>query len=64
MARPLPAGLPERIIGAVPRRTSSPIFVGRIAERAALSEALRAPPAGRPGIMLIRGEAGSARPDF
>jgi DNA-binding CsgD family transcriptional regulator len=46
------------MIGAVPRRVSSPIFVGRVAERAALSEALERAAAGRPGIVLISGEAG------
>ena len=46
------------MIGAVPRRVSSPIFVGRVAERAALSEALERAAAGRPGIVLIGGEAG------
>lgn len=54
----MPDGPPERIIGAVPRRISSPIFVGRIAERAALSEALGRAAAGRPGVVLISGEAG------
>jgi DNA-binding CsgD family transcriptional regulator/tetratricopeptide (TPR) repeat protein len=42
----------------MPRRVSSPIFVGRVAERAALSEALERAVAGRPGIVLINGEAG------
>ena len=42
----------------MPRRISSPIFVGRVAERAALSEALQLAAAGRPGIVLISGEAG------
>lgn len=46
------------MIGAVPRRVSSPIFVGRVAERAALSEALDRAAAGQPGIVLISGEAG------
>jgi DNA-binding CsgD family transcriptional regulator len=46
------------MIGAVPRRVSSPIFVGRVAERAALSEALERAAAGQPGIVLISGEAG------
>jgi len=46
------------MIGAVPRRVSSPIFVGRVAERAALTEALERAAAGRPGIVLISGEAG------
>jgi DNA-binding CsgD family transcriptional regulator len=47
-----------RNIGVVPRRVSSPIFVGRVAERAALSEALERTAAGQPGIVLISGEAG------
>jgi DNA-binding CsgD family transcriptional regulator len=42
----------------VPRRVSSPIFVGRVAERAALSEALDRAIAGKPGIVLVGGEAG------
>jgi DNA-binding CsgD family transcriptional regulator/tetratricopeptide (TPR) repeat protein len=42
----------------MPRRVSSPIFVGRVAERAALSEALERANAGQPGIVLISGEAG------
>jgi DNA-binding CsgD family transcriptional regulator len=42
----------------MPRRVSSPIFVGRVAERAALSEALERAAAGQPGIVLISGEAG------
>jgi DNA-binding CsgD family transcriptional regulator len=46
------------MIGAVPRRVSSPIFVGRVAERAALSEALERAAAGQPGVVLIGGEAG------
>jgi DNA-binding CsgD family transcriptional regulator/tetratricopeptide (TPR) repeat protein len=46
------------MIGAVPRRVSSPIFVGRVAERAALSEALERAAAGQPGMVLISGEAG------
>jgi len=46
------------MIGAVPRRVSSPIFVGRVAERAALTEALERAVAGQPGIVLITGEAG------
>src|SRR4029079_10377739 len=46
------------MIGAVPRRVSSPIFVGRVAERAALTEALERAGAGQPGIVLITGEAG------
>jgi DNA-binding CsgD family transcriptional regulator len=46
------------MIGAVSRRVSSPIFVGRVAERAALSEALERAAAGQPGIVLISGEAG------
>ena len=58
MSQPLPDGPPERIIGAVPRRISSPIFVGRVAARAALSEALQLAAVGRPGIVLISGEAG------
>jgi predicted ATPase len=58
MSQPLPEVRPECNIGAVPRRISSPIFVGRVAERAALSEALQRAAAGRPGIVLISGEAG------
>jgi DNA-binding CsgD family transcriptional regulator/tetratricopeptide (TPR) repeat protein len=54
----LPEGAPRRIIGVVPRRVSSPIFIGRVAERAALSEALERAGAGQPGIVLITGEAG------
>ena len=46
------------MIGAVPRRVSSPFFIGRVAERAALSEALERAAAGRPGIFVIGGEAG------
>jgi DNA-binding CsgD family transcriptional regulator/tetratricopeptide (TPR) repeat protein len=46
------------MIGAVPRRVSSPIFVGRVAERAALTEALERAAAGRSGVVLIGGEAG------
>ncbi|HET7702517.1 MAG TPA: AAA family ATPase [Candidatus Limnocylindrales bacterium] len=42
----------------MPRRVSSPIFVGRVAERAALSEALERAAAGQPGVVLITGEAG------
>ncbi len=49
---------PGRNIGVVPRRVSSPIFVGRVAERAALSAALERAAAGEPGITLIGGEAG------
>ena len=49
---------PGRNIGVVPRRVSSPIFVGRVAERAALSAALERAAAGEPGITLISGEAG------
>ena len=49
---------PGRNISVVPRRVSSPIFVGRVAERAALSEALERAAAGRPGIFVIGGEAG------
>jgi DNA-binding CsgD family transcriptional regulator len=48
----------RRMIGAVPRRVSSPIFVGRVAERTVLSEALERAAAGQPGIVLISGEAG------
>ena len=48
----------ERMIGVVPRRVSSPIFVGRVAERAALSESLERAIAGHPGVVLINGEAG------
>jgi DNA-binding CsgD family transcriptional regulator/tetratricopeptide (TPR) repeat protein len=54
----LPEGIAGRMIGTVPRRVSSPIFVGRVAERAALSEALERAAAGQPGIVLISGEAG------
>lgn len=46
------------MIGAVPRRVSSPIFVGRVAERAAASEALERAASGRPGIFVIGGEPG------
>lgn len=46
------------MITAVPRRVSSPVFVGRIAELAALAEALRRAANGEPGIVLITGEAG------
>ena len=42
----------------MPRRVSSPIFVGRVAERAALTEALERAAAGQPGTVLITGEAG------
>ena len=49
---------PRRSIRVVSRRVSSPIFVGRVAERAALSEALERASAGQPGIALITGEAG------
>ena len=49
---------PGRNIGVVPRRVSSPIFVGRVAERAALSAALERAAAGEPGITLISGEPG------
>jgi DNA-binding NarL/FixJ family response regulator len=42
----------------VPRRVSSPIFVGRVAERAAIADALERAVAGRPGVVLIGGEAG------
>lgn len=58
MSRALPDGATGRMIGAMPRRVSSPIFVGRVAERAALSETLERAAAGRPGIVLISGEAG------
>ena len=54
----MPEGTARRIIGVVPRRVSSPIFIGRVAERAALSEALERVAAGQPGIVLITGEAG------
>ncbi len=40
------------------RRVSSPIFIGRVAERAALAEALDRAAAGRPQVVLIAGEAG------
>ena len=43
---------------AVPRRLSSPIFVGRVAERAAISEAMERAAEGRPGLVVIGGEAG------
>jgi len=46
------------MIGAVPRRVSSPIFVGRVAERTAASEALERAASGRPGIFVIGGEPG------
>ena len=42
----------------MPRRVSSPIFVGRVAERAALTESLERASAGQPGVVLISGEAG------
>ncbi|MBA2718829.1 MAG: AAA family ATPase [Chloroflexi bacterium] len=42
----------------MPRRVSSPVFVGRVAERAALSAALERAATGEPGIVLISGEAG------
>jgi DNA-binding CsgD family transcriptional regulator len=42
----------------VPRRVTSPIFVGRVPERAALSEALERASVGQPGVVLITGEAG------
>jgi DNA-binding CsgD family transcriptional regulator/tetratricopeptide (TPR) repeat protein len=42
----------------VPRRVTSPIFVGRVTELAALSEALERASVGQPGIVLITGEAG------
>src|SRR5437764_8281507 len=54
----LPKGRVERMIGAMPRRVSSPTFVGRVAERALLSEALERAVAGRPGMILVSGEAG------
>lgn len=40
------------------RRVSSPIFIGRVAERAALAEALDRAAAGQPHVVLIAGEAG------
>jgi DNA-binding CsgD family transcriptional regulator len=43
---------------AMPRRLSSPIFVGRVAERAAIADAMERAATGRPGIVLIGGEAG------
>jgi DNA-binding CsgD family transcriptional regulator len=46
------------MIRHVPRRVSSPIFIARVAERAALSEALERAAAGQPGVVLINGEAG------
>jgi DNA-binding CsgD family transcriptional regulator/tetratricopeptide (TPR) repeat protein len=49
---------PGRNIGVVARRVSSPTFVGRVAERAALSEALERATAGQPGVVVIGGEAG------
>ena len=58
MSQPLPEGDAGRIIGAVPRRISSPIFVGRVAERAALSEALERAAAGRPGIVAHQWRSG------
>ncbi len=58
VSQALPEGTAGRMIGDVPRRVSSPIFVGRVAERAALSEALERASAGQPGIVLISGEAG------
>ena len=48
----------ERIIARVSRRVSSPIFIGRVAERAALSEALERAADGQPGVVLVSGEAG------
>jgi len=45
-------------IDAVPRRVSSPVFVGRRVESAALSEALDRAAAGVPRVVLIGGEAG------
>ena len=46
------------MIGPVPRRVSSPIFVGRVAERATLTAALQRAAIGEPGVVLITGEAG------
>jgi DNA-binding NarL/FixJ family response regulator len=43
---------------SVSRRLSSPIFVGRVAERAALLEAMERASRGEPSIVVIGGEAG------
>jgi DNA-binding NarL/FixJ family response regulator len=43
---------------AVPRRLSSPIFVGRVAERAAIVDAMERASGGQPSIVVIGGEAG------
>ena len=43
------------MIGFVVRRVSSSIFVGRVAERAALVEALEAAALGEPGLVLLGG---------
>jgi DNA-binding CsgD family transcriptional regulator len=46
------------MIGLVVRRISSPIFVGRVAERAQLEAGLDAALLGEPGFVLLGGEAG------
>lgn len=48
----------ERNIPSMPRRVSSPVFVGRITERAVLSAALERAEIGQPGVVVISGEAG------
>ena len=53
-----PARPRERMIATVPRRVSSPIFVGRVAERAALTEILEAATRAQPGVVIVAGEAG------
>jgi len=45
-------------------RVSSPIFVGRVAERAALTSALERAAEGQPGIVVISGEAGVGKSRF
>jgi DNA-binding CsgD family transcriptional regulator/tetratricopeptide (TPR) repeat protein len=46
------------MIGGVARRVSSPVLVGRDAEVARLDAALERAAAGRPGIVVVAGEAG------